>query len=87
MSQAEIRAEIKSGRLSVEAALRDGRPGARRMPISEMLALGPSHGTGRAHGVLRQAGVSPLRWDRKVDELTGRELTAVLAGLPDRLRG
>ena len=57
--RAQLKANMKSGRLGVKAALE--HPDAQRMRVSEFLAAMPGCGKTRARAVMDRIGISPRR--------------------------
>ena len=64
----DVKAEVRSGTLSLAAALEDER--AAKMPVHKLLAALKRWGPTRAMSLLVEVGVSPLR---HVSDLTDRE--------------
>ena len=77
-ARAELRENIKSGKVSLEEVLNSGDPIANRMKVSALIESLPGYGKAKANKIMEDLSISP---SRRVKGLGARQREQLLEAL------
>ena len=78
-ARAELRENIKSGKVSLESVLESDDPIAQRMKVSALIESLPGYGKAKATKIMEELGISPTRRVKGLGARQREELLEVLS--------
>lgn len=78
-ARAELRENIKSGKVTLESVLESDDPIAQRMKVSALIESLPGYGKAKATKIMEELGISPTRRVKGLGARQREELLEVLS--------